>query len=128
MKCLLEESLRFLSLLTVMGLIDRPNMRDYWTTGELEMPKIREIMSRDRFFEMWRNLKFTDADEDQETGGVGDPKSDHYDPLFHVRPILDPLLHNFAQFSQPELNLTLRVGTHRRLVGLPTGGLYMCRT
>ncbi|XP_028157151.1 piggyBac transposable element-derived protein 4-like isoform X1 [Ostrinia furnacalis] len=55
-----SEMYRYFALLILMSLCHRAKMVDYWTTGILEMPKLRKVMSKHRFFAITRFLHFVD--------------------------------------------------------------------
>jgi hypothetical protein len=52
-----EEMRAFLAVIFVMGIVEIANKRDYWSTDEvLHQHFVTRVMSRDRFFEVKRNL------------------------------------------------------------------------
>ncbi len=46
-------------------------------------------------------MRFTDVDA-AIASGIGNPESDSYDPLFHIRKNLDAVLFTFSEYRQPD--------------------------
>ena len=82
----IEELLAFIGLNIAMGLIQLPQLQDYWNKDEvLATPFFSSIMSRD----------LTDSTRQKKHGKEG------YDPLFKVRPLLDHFSAMFLLYYQP---------------------------
>ena len=85
-----KELKKFLACIIVMGVINYPAMEDWWCTSwPYATRSISSIMSRDRFSLFLRFLHLNDNTQYIPKGQPG------HDPLFKVRPFLDPLLSNF---------------------------------
>ena len=81
-----EELQAFIGLNIAMGMLHLPQVRDYWSTGEiLATPLFPSIMSRDRFFKILRYLHLVDSAKHKKKGEEG------YDILYKVRPLIDHL-------------------------------------
>ena len=73
-----------------MGLIKYTKLEDYWATSwPFHTHTFSNIMSRDRFSVILKFLHVNDSSKFIQKGLPG------YDPLYKVRPMLDPILHNF---------------------------------
>lgn len=55
-----SEMYRFFTILCLMGVAYRPDMKRYWCTKGFGMPYIQTIMSQDRFNQLLKCLHFTD--------------------------------------------------------------------
>lgn len=74
-----EEMKRFIGLLIVMGIVDKPTIHEYWSTDLLDAtPNFSQTMSRNRFQLLMHCLHC--ADNTDRTGG---------DMLYKVRPLLN---------------------------------------
>ncbi|XP_059044916.1 piggyBac transposable element-derived protein 4-like [Achroia grisella] len=56
----IDEMYRFLAILSLMGILYRPDIKEYWCTKGFGMPYIQSIMSLDRFRQMLKCIHFTD--------------------------------------------------------------------
>ena len=84
------ELLKFLGIILCMGLIRYPKLEDYWsTTWPFHIRTFSDVISRDRFSVI---LKFFHLNDNSNFIPKGSPG---YDPLYKLRPLLEPLLRNF---------------------------------
>lgn len=84
-----------------MGLCNRGRIDEYWTTGTLEMPQFRQIMSKNRFFLILRFLHFVDNDYLDLNLHGNDRKTSK------IAPILDHCNRKFMEMCVPEQHLSL---------------------
>jgi len=85
----MAELKKFLALIIIMGLISYPSIEDYWVTSwPFAISTFSSIMSRDRF-SLLRFLHLNDSTKYIPKGEPG------YDPLYKLRPFVDPLIANF---------------------------------
>ena len=86
-----EEMKAFFGLCLATGIIRLPKLRDYWRKKQwlFQVPAFGEVMSRDRFFQLYRYLHVSDNSKHIPRGNNG------HDPLFKVRPLLDLLQTRF---------------------------------
>ena len=61
-----------------MGLVKLPSIRDYWRSDEVGQLFVQWHMTRDRFEEVWRNLHFSDNNDNSTEG----------DKAGRIRPII----------------------------------------
>lgn len=55
------ELMRFFAIRIIMGINKKPEMKQYWSRDEiLKQPLIPKLMSQDRYFEILKNLHFSD--------------------------------------------------------------------
>lgn len=81
---------KFLAMVIIMGLISYPSIEDYWVTSwPFATPTFSSILSRDRFSLLMKFLHLNDSTKYVPKGQPG------YDPLYKLRPFVDPLLANF---------------------------------
>ena len=81
---------KFLAMVIIMGLISYPSIEDYWVISwPLATPTFSSILSRDRFSLLMKFLHLNDSTKYVTKGQPG------YDPLYELRPFVDPLLANF---------------------------------
>lgn len=86
----MAELRKFLALIIIMGLISYPSIEDYWVTSwPFAISTFSSIMSRDRFSLLLRFLHLNDSTKYIPKGEPG------YDPLYKLRPFVDPLIANF---------------------------------
>ena len=84
--------MKFLALTLVMGLVSYPRLEDYWTTSwPFASSTFSRIMSRDRFSLVMRFLHLNDSTRYIRKGEPG------HDPIFKLRPLIDPLLRRFKE-------------------------------
>jgi len=85
-----EELRTFLAMVIIMGLINFPSIEDAWVTSwPFATTTFSSIMSRDRFSLILRFLHLNDSTKYVSKGQPG------HDPLFKLRPFLDPLIESF---------------------------------
>ena len=83
----LPEMRKFLALTLLMGIVKKPRIRDYWSTNPLlEMPIFasENSLSRDRYFEILRFIRFGDYSQEFDLLN---------DPLAKMRPFIDEVQH-----------------------------------
>ena len=81
---------KFLALVVIMGLVPYPCIEDSWVTSwPFATTTFSSVMSRDRFSLILRFIHLNDSTKFIQKGQPG------YDPLFKLRPFLDPLIDNF---------------------------------
>ena len=86
----MAELKKFLALIIIMGLISYPSIEDYWVTSwPFAISTFSSVMSRDRFSLLLRFLHLNDSTKYIPKGEPG------YDPLYKLRPFVDPLIANF---------------------------------
>ena len=92
----LVELKKFLALTIIMGLINYPTVEDHWVTSwPFATTTFNTILSRDRFSLLMRFLHLNDS-----TGYI--PKGEPgYDPIYKLRPFVDPLIANFQAAFRP---------------------------
>jgi len=56
------------------------------------MPAMAKMISRDRFHEIWRTSKFSDAEEDEKAGKTDRENPETFDRLAKIRPIMTAAL------------------------------------
>ena len=91
-----EEFLAYLGFCILMGLVQLPELEDYWRRDEyLRYTPISDRISRDRFREISRYLHFVDNSQLPQRGNPG------YDKLGKVRPVLEALQSWFVSSYDP---------------------------
>ena len=84
------ELLKFFGIILCMGLIRYPKLEDYWSTSwPFHTRTFSDVMSRDRFSVILKFFHLNDSSKFIPKGSPG------YDPLYKLRPLLEPLLRNF---------------------------------
>ena len=92
---------RFLGLLFLTGLVQKPDMEQYWSREEATAtPYFRKVMSRNRFQIIWINFHFANNET-----------LDKEDKLTKNRPVLDYLLTKFKEQYMPERDISIDEGT-----------------
>ena len=85
-----EELSKFIALLILMGIIRYPQLDDYWSKSwPFATTTFSKVMSRDRFSLILKFFHLNDHTMYIRKGLPG------YDPLFKIRPLLEPLVENF---------------------------------
>lgn len=98
----LAELKGFFSITIHMGLVKLPRIRDYWSTNPvLATTFCSGIMSRNRFLAISSMLHLSDSTQFVSRGNPG------HDPLFKLRPFLDPLIQSFQSACTPGRQLSL---------------------
>ncbi|GFW09251.1 uncharacterized protein K02A2.6 [Trichonephila clavipes] len=91
-----EEILKFLSLILLMGHVDKDNIKEYWSTDPmLETPFFKKIMPRDRFLNLLRYLHFENNDH------APDKTASDYDRLWKLRNVFNSLNNSFQEIYDP---------------------------
>ena len=92
----------FIGILILMGICRLPRLRLYWTTKHPYIcPRICQIMSLNRFEQIYRFLHLCDSDKEVVAGQPG------YDYLFKVRNLLDLLSPHFLSQYQTHEELSV---------------------
>ena len=85
----LAELKKFLTIIIVMGFVELPQIEDAWSTKwPFATTTFSTILKRDRFSLILRFLHLSDSSLYIPKGQPG------YDPLYKLRPFMDPLLDN----------------------------------
>ncbi|XP_070550472.1 piggyBac transposable element-derived protein 4-like [Ptychodera flava] len=93
----------FLGLTITMGLVDKGDLGDYWSTSEvLRTPFFPNCMSRNRYEIILQFLHFND----NEAMPV-DRSSEDFDPLYKIRPVYDIITRRFQEVYHPNKCLSL---------------------
>lgn len=72
------EMLSFIAVIILMGLVQKSNIRDYWTTDSYtSTPGIASIMSRDRFLDIFYNLHLSNNNEPLPDDATAHDKKTH---------------------------------------------------
>lgn len=101
-----EEFRAFLGLCFLMGVIDKPQTKQYWSTSPLlNTPYFPEIMTRDRFTQIMRYIHFVDNSRNPNDGIATNDAN--YDTLWKVRWILDALNSKFKSEYVPKQNISI---------------------
>ena len=88
----LSEFKKFLAIIITMGLVSMPRLEDYWGTKWPFVSKnFSSILKRDRFSLILRFIHLNDSTKYTPKGQPG------HDPLFKIRPFMEPLLEAFKQ-------------------------------
>ena len=104
----IEELRRFFALVVLMGMMDYPQIENYWVTGwPFATSTFSSVMSRDRFSLILRFLHRND------NSGYKQKGEDGYDALYKIRPFLTKLLQRFEAMYTPEKELSLDEGMIR---------------
>lgn len=91
-----EELQAFIGMNIVMGMLQLPQVRDYWaTSGILDTPWFASIMPCDRFYAILRYLHLVDSSLQKKNG------EDGYDALFKIHTLTDHLSAVFPRYYQP---------------------------
>ena len=110
-----EEVRAYLGFYILMGLVQEPEIRDYWSVSPtFQYPAIASRISRRRFEEISRYLHFVDRESLPSRG------SPNHEPLQRVRPILDALRERFSAVYNPRCQLSVDEAM------IPFMGLYVC--
>ncbi|GFY22396.1 piggyBac transposable element-derived protein 4 [Trichonephila clavipes] len=97
-----EEILKFLSLILLMGHVDKDNIKEYWSTDPmLETPFFKKIMPRDRFLNLLRYLHFENNDH------APDKTASDYDRLWKLRNVFNSLNNSFQEIYDPTEELAI---------------------
>jgi hypothetical protein len=103
-----EELQKFISLITVMGLVNLPTLEDHWvTTWPYSSQTCSKVLKRDRFTLILKFLHLNNNAHYIPKGQSG------HDPLYKLRPLLDPLIGNF----QAAYTLNREVSVDEAMVG-----------
>lgn len=94
-----EELYRYFAVLIIMSFCYRSNIRDYWTTRPMQMPHLREIMSRNRFQQINKFLHFT-SNKNLLTSG-------HQRKIEKVEPVITHCNNRFRDLYIPAQHLSL---------------------
>lgn len=87
----ISEMYCFLAMCITMGLVEKPSLKDYWTTNQIiETPFFRTAFTRDRFMSLLSNLHFID-----------NTNINPDDCLRKVRPVCDAMKTKFGDLFHP---------------------------
>ena len=91
-----EEMKKFVGLTFLMGLVDKAQLRNYWSTDPLiYTPSFQDAMPRDRFLNLLSFIHLVDNEQ-------AIPRSqDGFDPLYKIRPIYDIVSSRFRDLYRP---------------------------
>ena len=104
----LAEMKRFLALIIVMGIVHLPHIEQAWSTKwPFASTTFYSIMKRDRFSLILCFLHLNDNTKYVPKGQPG------YDPLYKIRPFVDPLLRNI----QSSYNLGRELSIDESMIG-----------
>ena len=104
----LAEMKKFLALVITMGFVVLPQIEDAWSTKwPFAMTTFSSIMKRDRFSLILRFLHLNDSAKYIAKGQPG------HDPLYKLRPFMDPLLENF----KAAYNLSREIAIDESMIG-----------
>lgn len=90
-----DELEQFLGTVLYMSVYHLPRTRMYWAAAS-RLGHVADVMSRDRWSEIKRNLHFNDNDN------MPRPDDQDRDRLFKIRPIIDSLLPKFQSIPQSQ--------------------------
>ena len=97
-----EEIKKFFGVITLMGLIFKPRLSQYWSTDELlRTPAFGEAFSRDRFMNLLTCLHLNNNETGLHRGDEG------FDPLHKIRPIYDVLSSRFRTIYTPKEHICI---------------------
>ncbi|XP_065915189.1 chimeric ERCC6-PGBD3 protein-like [Dysidea avara] len=98
-----EEMKAFIGMLIMMGILHLPHLDMYWQVNEeiLSTPGISEIMSRDKFLQIYRFLHLAD---NRQQHPAGHPR---HDKLFKVRNLLNLVTAQCASNYTPHQAVTV---------------------
>ncbi|KAI8432971.1 hypothetical protein MSG28_013858 [Choristoneura fumiferana] len=97
-----EELYLFFAVLIFMPFCHREKLADYWSTGRLELPNFRSLMSRNRFQLLLRFLHFVDNNSLMLPKVTGNEKK-----LAKIKPIIDYCNMKFCNLYVPGQYLSL---------------------
>ena len=84
----------FLAVILNMGIIQLPDLKDYWSTHySTNLPFFRSVFSRDRFFQIFRALYVGDPDSTTKKG--------------KIQPLLDRLCASFEAAHTPDRHIAI---------------------
>jgi hypothetical protein len=93
-----EELKGLIGFFLFTGYLQLPSWPDYWTVNDMyDIPLVRELMSRDRFFSLWHFLRFIDNNS----------PPDKNDKVYKIRPIIEPLRENFQNVYNPNMEISV---------------------
>ena len=108
-----SEILAYLGLHIAMGIVNLPNLCDFWSTEPiLQHQWFGSIMPRDRFKQILRYFHCADQSSYIARG------QDGHDPLYKIRPIIDILSKRFQSLYNPSRELSVdesMIGTKCRV-------------
>ena len=97
---------KFFGLLFAMGLVNKPTLKDYWSTDFVVRSSFHwEIMSRNRFEDILRHLHVVDNRSSSDSFAT-------HDHLWKIRPFIDRLLSTFKTMFEPGKQLSLDEATY----------------
>ena len=98
----LSELKKFFAIVIHIGLVHKPSFRDYWSTDPTVSSNFAPmLLPRNRWLAISSMLHFSDSANYIPRG------EDGHDPLYKIRPILEPILENFSSAATPGRQLSL---------------------
>ena len=98
----IEEMKASLALYLCMGILNKPNIKSYWSTDPiLSTPFFPAAMSRTRFVQILCYLHFADNNH------APRPDSPDYNKLYKIQPVLDLVVSRFKAVYHPERELAV---------------------
>ncbi|XP_068714167.1 piggyBac transposable element-derived protein 4-like [Montipora foliosa] len=98
----IEEMKAWLALYLCMGILNKPNIKSYWSTDPiLSTPFFPATMSRTRFVQILRYLHFADNNH------APRPDSPDCNKLYKIQPVLDLVVPRFKAVYHPERELAV---------------------
>lgn len=102
----LAEMKVFLTIIISMGLVQKSDVQDYWSTDEVQdTPFFRNTMSRDRFLSIMSNFHIMDNEQQIPRG------QDGFDALYKVRPFINNVMTAFSDVYSPDKDLSFDEAT-----------------
>ncbi|KAJ8277295.1 hypothetical protein GJAV_G00073640 [Gymnothorax javanicus] len=101
-----DELLRCFGVVISMGLVQCPEVRDYWSSRKCySLPFPRSVFARNRFEAIIQALHMSDPDEDRKNDAL--KGTDKYDHLFRLRPLIGDVEAACRAFYQPRQQLSI---------------------
>lgn len=97
----IEEMKKFLALHFLTGIVQKPEINQYWSTNPLLKTSVfNQVMSRNRFQVILDFLHFNDNSH-------YDPNDPNRDRLYKVRPLIDHLVSKFKSVYTPSRDISI---------------------
>lgn len=97
-----EELDAFLGVLIIMGFHCLPTLRSYWSTNmNFHVERVAKVFTLKRFLKILRYLHLNDNQK------MPQPKTDNFDKLYKIRPLLTHLSEAFSAAFTPYRNLSI---------------------
>ena len=96
-----DEMKAYLGILVLMGIVYKPRINMYWSTGTLlETPIFAKLMTRDRFLLLTKFLHFSNNDN-------FNPVDPHRDRLFKIREVCNLFKKQWKAVYNPGINICI---------------------